>query len=44
MDWIAKALEKLHFFCGFVFILRVLGRGGWGILGAVLGDVGTKRE
>ena len=25
------------------FILRVLGRGGWGILGAVLGDVGSKR-
>ena len=24
-------------------IRRVLGRGGWGILGAVLGDVGSKR-
>ena len=41
MVWIAKTMEKPKFFKVF-WTLWVLGRGGWGILGTVLGDVGSK--
>ena len=42
MVWIAKTMEKHRFFKVF-WTLWVLGRGGWGILGTVSGDVGSKR-
>ena len=43
MVWIAKTIEKPMFFCKVFWTLWVLGRGGWGILGTVSGDVGSKR-
>ena len=42
MVWIAKTMEK-HRFLKVFWTLWVLGRGGWGILGTVSGDVGSRK-